>query len=114
MSSEELKQNVKEWIKIDNAMEKLKTELNELNEKKKKISELLLTFMKKDAIECFDIPGGSLIFKKNKNKKQLNKKSLKTILEKYFHGQNRMDIKEMTNFILSSREIKITEQIVRK
>ena len=60
-TKEELIENIKEWIKIDNEITKLKSEIRDKNNKKKQITEGLLNVMKKNEIDCFDINGGSLV-----------------------------------------------------
>ena len=70
-TKEELITNIKEWIKIDNEILKLQTEIKERKNKKKTLSETLMTVMKKNEIDCFDINGGALIYKQNKVKKLL-------------------------------------------
>jgi len=69
-TKEELVNSVKEWIKMDNEIAKLKAEIKERNVKKKTLTESLMNVMKKNEIECFDINGGALVYKKNTIKNQ--------------------------------------------
>ena len=83
-TKEELVNNVKEWIKVDNEITKLKTEIKEKNNKKKLLSGNLLNVMKTNDIDCFDINGGAIVYKKTKVKKPITGKILLKTLEQYF------------------------------
>ena len=65
-TKEELVNNIKEWIKIDNEISKFQNEIKDRKNKKKNLTDNLMNVMKKNEIDCFDINGGSLIYKKNK------------------------------------------------
>lgn len=109
----ELIQNIKDWIKMDNEIILLKKELKEKNSIKKKITVNLVENMRNNKIDCFNITGGSLIYKKNKVKKPINGKTLMKTLENYY--KNDITIaSELTNYILDNREIEIKETIKRK
>ena len=91
-TKDELIMNVKEWIKIDSE---------------------IMTVIKKNEIDCFDINGGSLVYKKNKVKKAINAKTLIATLQTYFASTN-IKAEEVTKFILDNREEQIKETIKRK
>jgi len=112
-TKEELVNNVKEWIKLDNEISKLKHEIKERNNKKKGLTESLVTVMKKNDIDCFDINGGGLVFKKNKVKKALNGKTLLAALQSYYSTQPQV-ADDLTKHILDSREEQVKETIKRK
>ena len=71
---EQLVNNIKEWIKMDNEITQLKAEIKERNNKKKTLTENLVSVMKTNSIDCFDINDGALIYKKSKVKKPLSGK----------------------------------------
>jgi single-stranded DNA-specific DHH superfamily exonuclease len=112
-TKEELVTGVKEWIKIDNEIAKLKAEVKERNEKKKKLTETLMDVMKKNEIECFDINGGALIYKKNTIKKPITGKTLLSALQKYYANDQKM-AEELTKHVMENREEKVKEIIKRK
>ena len=112
-TKEELVTNVKEWIKIDNEIAKLKAEIKDRNNKKNILTESLMNVMKKNEIECFDINGGALVYKKNKIKKPINGKSLLAALQKYYTNNPTM-AEELTKHVLENREEQIKETIKRK
>jgi len=112
-TKEELVNNIKEWIKIDADILKLQNELKERRNSKKKLTESLVNVMKKNEIDCFDINGGSLVYKTNKVKKPINAKTLMNTLKNYF-SSNPMQAEEITKFVLDNREEQLKETIKRK
>ena len=112
-TKEQLVINIKEWIKIDNEISQMKTEIKDKNNNKKKLTENLVNVMKKNEIDCFDINGGALVYKQNKTKKPINGKSLLASLQNYYKNDLK-SAEEITKYILDSREEKIKETLVRK
>ena len=112
-TKEELIFNVKEWIKIDNEIKEFNNEIKSRKNKKKLLSQTLMNVMKKNEIDCFDINGGSLIYKKTISKKAINAKSLLIILQKYYTTAPDT-AEELTKHILDSREETTRETIKRK
>lgn len=106
-------QNIKDWIRLDNEIIKMKTEINKKNKEKKQLTTNLLEVMKTHHMKEFDISGGKLQYKETRIKKQLNGKYLLKTLEKYYENDKSVAI-EITNFILDNREIEIKETIKRK
>jgi hypothetical protein len=112
-TKEQLINNIKEWIKIDTEINKLKADIKERNNNKKKITESLITVMKTNKIDCFDINGGALVYKQNKIKKPINGKSLLTVLQKYYSSDPKT-AEDITKYVLENREEQIKEIIKRK
>ena len=112
-TKEQLVNNIKEWIKIDSEIAQLKADIRERNNKKKSITGDLVNVMKTNQIDCFDINGGSLVYKKNVVKKPINGKSLMTILQNYYKNQPQV-AEDLTKHILDNREEKVNETIRRK
>jgi hypothetical protein len=112
-TKEELIHNIREWIKMDNEIAKLKTEVKERNNRKIKLTEVLVSTMKKNSIDCFDINGGALVYKKTKVKKPINKKTLLSALQDYYKN-NATLAEEITKHVLDNREEQIKETIKRK
>jgi len=112
-NKEELVNNIKEWLKIDNDVVKLKKEIRTKNEEKKKITDLLMKIMKTNEIDCFDINGGALVYKKNVIKKPINAKMLLNNLKNYY--KDSPDMAEiLSKYILENREEQVKETIKRK
>ena len=112
-TKEQLVNNIKEWIKIDTEISQLKTEIKERNNKKKNLTENLVTVMKSNEIDCFDINGGALVYKKNKVKKPINGKSLLLALQAYYKNDPKI-AEDLTSHVMDSREEQIKETIKRK
>jgi predicted nucleic acid-binding Zn-ribbon protein len=112
-AKEQLVNNIKEWIKMDNEISKLKAEIKERNSKKKTLTENLVNVMKTNSIDCFDINGGALVYKKNKVKKPINGKTLLLALQNYYKNDTKI-AEEITKHVMDSREEQIKEIIKRK
>lgn len=112
-TKEQLVSNIKEWIKMDNEITKLKAEIKEKTNAKKTLTENLVVVMKTNNIDCFDINGGALIYKKNKVKKPINGKTLLSSLKNYYKN-NPQIAEEITKHVMDSREEQIKETIKLK
>lgn len=110
---EQLVNNIKEWIKMDTEITQLKTEIKERNNKKKILTESLVSVMKTNSIDCFDINGGALVYKKNKIKKPINGKTLLAALQNYYKNDVKI-AEEITKHVMDNREEQIKETIKRK
>jgi hypothetical protein len=112
-TKEQLVNNIKEWIKIDNEITELKSNIKDLNNKKKFLTENLVSVMKTNQIDCFDINGGALVYKKNKIKKPINGKTLLLALQNYYKTDNKI-AEELAKYVMDSREEQTKETIKRK
>ena len=112
-AKEQLINNIKDWIKIDNEISQLKSEIKDRTNKKKMLTENLVTVMKSNSIDCFDITGGALIYKKNKVKKPISSKTLLSALQNYYKDDANL-AEELAKHIMDSREENIKETIKRK
>ena len=73
----------------------------------------LVTIMKDNSIDCFDITGGKLLYTQNKSKTPLSKKHLISSITEFFDGDQQM-IKKLCSHIMNSRQQVIKENIKRK
>jgi hypothetical protein len=112
-TKEELVNNIREWIKIDNDLINLKKEIKNKTTHKKTITDNLVKVMKTNSIDCFDINGGALVYSQRKTKKPISGKYLLLQLEKYYKDQPDV-AKDLTQHILDNREENIKEDIKRK
>lgn len=113
-TKEELVQNIKAWMKVDQEMKALQKELKERRLLKKTLSASLVDIMKTNDIDCFDITDGKLIYTKNKVKSALSKKHLDSCLSQYFAQHPDIDAAEVSEYILDKRTTKINEGIRHK
>jgi hypothetical protein len=111
-SKDELISNIKDWIKLDNEIAKMKSDLKEKQTKQKSLTETLITVMKNNTIDCFDINGGALVYKKKKTRKTISGKYLLSQLEDYYKDQPEL-AKEITNKVLENRVEVIKDEIKR-
>jgi hypothetical protein len=112
-TKDELIANIKEWIKIDNEITKLKSEVKDKTNKQKVLTDSLVTIMKGNSIDCFDINGGALVYKKKKTKKTISGKFLLAQLEEYYKDQPEI-AKEITKKVLDNRVEVFKDEIKRK
>jgi hypothetical protein len=112
-NKQQLVNNIREWVKLDNEIRSLKKEQEQRKKKQKSLNETLIEIMKNSEIDCIDIKDGQICYNRKNVKKPITKKYLLDILAKYFDG----DIEKAENaneFILNNREEVIKESIVRK
>lgn len=112
-TKEQLVNNIKEWIKMDTDIAELKSQIKDKTIKKKLLTENLVTVMKTNKIDCFDINGGALVYKTNKVKKPINGKSLLIALQNYYKSDPKI-AEDLSKHIMDSREEQIKETIKRK
>lgn len=113
LTKDDLILHIKEWIKIDNEITNLKTQLKEKTTKKKELTESLVNVMKSNSIDCFDINGGSLIYKQRKTKRTISGKFLLSQLEEHYKEQPEL-AKEITKKVLDNRTKVVKDEIMRK
>ncbi len=113
MSNQELLENVKTWLDIDNQIRTLQKEIRDRRKLKKELTQSLVGIMKTQDIDALNVPDGQLVYNKTKTKSALSKKHLITSLAQYFKNDRRM-ADELTKFIMDSRQEKEKENIKRK
>lgn len=109
----ELIENIREWIKLDGEISKMKSDMKQKNAKKKELTENLVKVMKNNSIDCFDVNGGALIYKQTKTKKSISGKFLLEELQKYYKDQPELG-KEIAQYVLDNRPEVVKEEIRRK
>jgi hypothetical protein len=112
-AKEELIANIREWIKIDNDIIKLAAEVKDKKKTMKGLNDSLITIMKSNSIDCFDINGGALIYKQKKTVKAISRKFLLQELQKYYKEKPEL-ASEVAKHLLDNREVSIRDEIKRK
>ena len=112
-TKEQLINKIKEWLSVENEIKDLRAEIRVLNIKKKSMTNDLMNVMKQNEIDCFDIKGGSIIYKQSTLKKPINSKTLMVTLSNFFNNDN-SKAEELTKYILENREEQIRESIKHK
>ena len=109
----ELIQNVKDWVRIDNEIRQIQKEISNRRLAKKKINLLLMDTMKSNERDCFDLNDGQICYTKKNVKQPINNKILLEILTKYCNG-DLTQASDINNFIKDNRAEITKENITRK
>jgi len=112
-NQEELLQNVKTWLDIDNQIRTLQKEIRDRRKLKKELTQSLVGIMKTQDIDALNVPDGQLIYNKTKTKAPLSKKHLLVSLAQFFKNDQRM-VDELSKYIMETRQEKEKENIKRK
>lgn len=112
-TKEELINSIKGWISIDADIARLQAQLKDKRALKKQLSEQLVTTMKTNQIDCFDIKGGSILYKRSVVKKTLTGKAMLPLLEAYF-AESEVKPEELTKYLMDNREEKVNETVRRR
>lgn len=112
-TKEELVQYVKKWLMIEEEIKDMQKIIREKKRDKKELTNNLVSIMKENDIDCFDIQDGKLMYTKSKVKQALSKKHLMNSLLMYFQNDD-MKAKDCAGFILETRKINIRENIRHK
>ena len=114
MDNGKLVSTVKDWMEIDNQIKECQKQTKLLREAKKELTKTLVDEMKNRELDCVDLKEkGKLLYTRNKVKSSLSKKHLLSSLATYFKDNDTI-VKEITQHILDTREIKVKENIRRK
>ena len=112
-TKQELVNYIKQWLQMDDEIKQLQKQIKERRNIKKQLTQNLVTIMKDNSIDCFDITGGKLLYTQNKSKTPLSKKHLISSITEFFDGDQQM-IKKLCSHIMNSRQQVIKENIKRK
>ena len=112
-NKQQLIDNIKDWVRLDNDIRKLQAEIRERKNAKKRVSSRLMETMNANNIDCFDIKDGQLCYNKRSIKKPITKKGLFDILTKYYNG-DLMQATQINDYIIENREDVVKETLVRK
>jgi hypothetical protein len=112
-NKQQLIDSIKDWVKLDNEIRKLQSEISTRKNEKKNVSTKLMHTMNANNIDCFDIKDGQLCYTKRNVKKPITKKGLFDILTKYYNG-DLMQATQVNEYIIENREEVVKETLVRK
>jgi hypothetical protein len=112
-TKEQLIKTIQDWVRLDNEIRKLKKEEKTRKDNQKKISSELMEIMKKNEIDEVDINNGKLVYSRKNVKKPITKKTLLSILAKFYKGDI-TKATEINDYIIENREEVTVETIVRK
>ena len=109
---EQLKQNVREWVKLDNELRALNKEITARRNEKKNISKRLIDVMRDNKLDVFELKDGQLMYVKKNKKKPITQKQLLTLLSSYYK-EDVSKAEEMRNYLLENRE-EVTEEVIQR
>ena len=101
--------NIKDLMKIEKELKSMAIIKKQKNQEKKRLTEELIRVMKNNDIDCFDINGGSLVYKKTKTRKAVSAKFLLSQLEEILGEAD--FAKDVTNKVMANRVEVIKEDI---
>ena len=113
VDKDQLVNDIKEWIQIDNELKELQKAARERRQRKKELTSSLVEVMKSNEIDCFDTNDGKLIYSQTKTKQSVSKKYLLSTLH-HFYKDEPETAKMVTEYILNNRPEKINENVRRK
>ena len=113
LNKTELVGSIKEWIRFDNEIRNLNKEIRDRKTQMTKISQNLMSTMKDNNIDEFNVKEGKLIYSKKQVKKPITKKYLTDVLLKYYKGDDEQAT-ELNSFINENREATVKETIRRQ
>jgi hypothetical protein len=77
------------------------------------LTEKLMTIMRTNSLDCFDINDGKIMYKKTNTKKAFSKKNILQLLNEFYKNDVEK-ANEVSSFLLENREEVMKEKIVRK
>ena len=110
---EQLKQTVREWVRLDNEIRALNKEITSRRNDKQLISKSLINVMRENKLDQFDIKDGQLMYVKKNKKKPITQAQLLTLLSTYYKDDI-SKAEEMHTFLLDNRQEVVEEKITRK
>jgi hypothetical protein len=113
VNKDEMIMHIKKWIQFDNDIKQLQDDLKAKKESRKQHTQQLVSIMKSNEIDCFDVNNGKLLYSKTKVKAPLNKTQMVQALMSYFDNDEPR-VRELEDRLMSARTEKVTETIRRK
>lgn len=113
ITKEQLKDYLRQWVRVENEITTLSTEIKKRKLIHHQLSTSLLEVMRQNDIDCFDIANGRIVYSKKMVRAPLNNGQLKQALSSYYKD----DVEKansLTEFLLASRVEKTRESIKMK
>jgi hypothetical protein len=113
ITKEQLKDHLRQWVRVENEISTLAAEIKKRKIIHQQLSASLLSVMRQNEIDCFDIANGRIVYSKTKVRAPLNNGQLKSALTRYYKD----DVEKansLTEFLLASRVEKTRESIKMK
>jgi len=102
--SEEFKEKIVRWVKLDDDLRKIRETVKEINDEKKQSEEFILAYMENIEEKEIGINGGKLARNVSKTTEPLNKDNIKKSIAEVTKDENLAQ--KVTDFILNNRKTK--------
>lgn len=112
-SQEEVIASIKEWIRLDNQLTRLKRDTKTTRQQKQQVSERLTQTMMQNKIDTYAIKNGELVCKTKTSKQAISKKYLMEQLYAYYADDNE-EADNVVNLLLTNRKTKVKEELCCK
>ena len=113
ITKEQVKDYLRQWIRVENEISTLATEIKKRKSIHQQLSASLMDVMRKNEIDCFDITNGKIVYSKTKTRPPLNKAQLKNALITYYKDDTET-ASSLNEFLIASRVEKVREAIKMK
>jgi hypothetical protein len=113
ITKEQVKDYLRQWIRVENEIGTLTQEIKKRKLIHQQLSQSLLSVMRKNEIDCFDITNGKIVYSKTKSRPPLNKGQLKSALLTYYKDDAE-SANSLNEFLVASRVEKVKEAIKMK
>lgn len=113
ITKEQLKDYLRQWVRVENEIGTLSAEIKKRKLIHQQLSASLLSVMRQNEIDCFDLANGRIVYSKTKIKAPLNNGQIKSALTTYYKD-DADKAASLTEFLLSSRVEKTRESIKMK
>lgn len=113
ISKDQLKDYLRQWVRVENEIGTLAAEIKKRKLIHQQLSASLLSVMRQNEIDCFDLANGRIVYSKTKIKAPLNNGQIKSALTTYYKD-DADKASSLTEFLLSSRVEKTRESIKMK
>lgn len=113
ITKDQLKDYLRQWVRVENEIGTLNAEIKKRRLLHQQLSSSLLSVMRQNEIDCFDLANGRIVYSKTKTRAPLNNGQLKTALTTYYKD-DADKATNLTQFLLASRVEKTRESIKMK
>jgi hypothetical protein len=113
ITKDQLKEYLRQWVRVENEIGTLSAEIKKRKLIHQQLSASLLSVMRQNEIDCFDLANGRIVYSKTKIKAPLNNGQIKSALTSYYKD-DADKAASLTEFLLSSRVEKTRESIKMK
>ena len=113
ITKDQLKEYLRQWVRVENEIGTLNAEIKKRKLLHQQLSTSLLSVMRQNEIDCFDLANGRIVYSKTKTRAPLNNGQLKTALTTYYKDDTEKAT-NLTQFLLAARVERTRESIKMK